>query len=92
MPTKTKSKKSDTTLKQSLFIGLGLVDLTREKVEKYISGLKKDLPEKERRKAADDFIKSVKSNSKEMERSVRQHLKKTLDQMSSKVDPDKKVK
>ncbi|KKT10083.1 MAG: hypothetical protein UV88_C0002G0030 [Parcubacteria group bacterium GW2011_GWA1_43_21] len=84
-----KAIKNDSALKQSLLIGLGLVDLTREKVEKYLSGLKKDLPENARKKAANDFVRSIKSNSKNLEHSTRKHIKSVLDQMSLTINPDK---
>lgn len=98
MTTKTKVKgvvkkvvkKDNGALRQSLLLGLGLFDLTREKVEKYLSTLKKDLPAEERRKVADNFIKSVKANSKDLEQKTRTHLKKALDQLSAKVAPSKK--
>ena len=96
MATKTKTQKpaakENGALKKSLLIGLGLFDLTRGRVEKYLSTLKKDLPAEERKKAADKFIKSIKTNSKDIETKTRTHLKKALDQLSSKVDPDKKKK
>lgn len=84
------SKKDDGALRQSLLIGLGLFDLSREKVEKYISTLKKDLSAEDRKKAADNFLKSVKLNSKEIEVKTRTQLKKALDQLGDKVAPSKK--
>ncbi len=77
-------------MRQSLLVGLGLLDLTVTKVEKYLSELKKDLPAKDRKQAAQEFIKSVKSNSQALEHSVRKSLKKSLDEMSAAVDPGKR--
>lgn len=85
-----RSKKPNTTdgaVRQSLLVGLGLFDLSRAKVERYLAGLKKDLPAQARKKAADNFIKSIKSNSKKLEHSTRTQIKSALDAMSSKIDP-----
>lgn len=87
---KTKSQKANDAMRQSLLVGLGLLDLTVTKVEKYLSELKKDLPAKDRKQAAQEFIKSVKSNSQALEHSVRKSLKKSLDEMSAAVDPGKR--
>jgi len=88
--TSNNARKNDSTVRQSLLIGLGLFDLSRAKVERYLSSLKKDLPAKDRKKAADAFITSIKSNSKTMEHSVRRNLTKALNQISSKIDPDRR--
>jgi polyhydroxyalkanoate synthesis regulator phasin len=98
MATKTKTKtvvkkainKSEGALRQSLLLGLGLFDLSREKIEKYVATLQKDLPTEARKKAVDNFLKSVKSNSKDIEAKTRTHIKKTLDQLSAKVAKSKK--
>lgn len=83
--------KDKSVLKQSLTLGLGLMDMTKEKLDKMVKELNKGISEKDKKDAVEQLMKRARSARKETERVIRAQVKKVMDEMKKKA-PVKKSK
>ena len=68
-------------MKQSLTLGLGLVDLTKEKLDKIVKELNKGISKHDKEKAVDELFKHARSAKNEAEKVLKAHVKKLLDNL-----------
>ena len=83
--------KNKSVLKQSLTLGLGLMDLTKEKLDKMVKELNKGISKKDKEDAVEQLVKRARSARKETEKVIRAQVKKVMDEMKKK-SPAKKSK
>ncbi len=83
--------KNKSVLKQSLTLGLGLMDLTKEKLDKMVKELNKGISKKDKEDAVEQLMKRARSARKETEKVIRAQVKKVMDEMKKK-SPAKKSK
>ena len=76
-------KKSRDLLTQALLLGFGLMDVTKEKIEKSIKELKKDrnISGKEAEKIAKDFLNSLDENKEEVQKIIRKQIRRVVDEL-----------
>ncbi len=75
------AKKTKDILKQSLTLGLGLMDMTKDKLDKMVKELNKGISEKDKKQAVDHLVKHVKNARTEAEKVFRGQVKKVLDEL-----------
>ena len=63
--------KDKSVLKQSLTLGLGLMDLTKDKLDKMVKDLNKGISEKDKKDAVEQLIKRARSARRETEKAIR---------------------
>lgn len=76
-------KKSRDLLTQALLLGFGLMDVTKEKIEKIIKEFKKDknISGKEAEKVAKDFLNSLDENKEEVQKIIRKQIRRVVDEL-----------
>lgn len=76
-------KKSRDLLTQALLLGFGLMDVTKEKIEKSIKELKKgkNISGKEAEKVAKDFLDNVNKNKEEISKIIRKQIRRVVDEL-----------
>jgi polyhydroxyalkanoate synthesis regulator phasin len=84
--------KDKSVLKQSLTLGLGLMDLTKEKLDKMVKEINKGISEKDKKDAVEDLMKRARSARKETEKVLRAQVKKVMDEMKKKAPAKKSAK
>jgi polyhydroxyalkanoate synthesis regulator phasin len=70
-------------------LGLGAMDLTREKANKLLKELNIDHNTKEGRKLVDNLIKDGKAASKKLEQKIEKHAKRVSSQFVTRKDLDR---
>ncbi len=84
--------KEKSVLKQSLTLGLGLMDMTKEKLDKMVRELNKGISEKDKKDAVEQLMKRARSARAETEKVIRAQVKKVMDEMKKKAPAAKKAK
>ncbi|KKQ85959.1 MAG: hypothetical protein UT09_C0042G0001 [Parcubacteria group bacterium GW2011_GWF2_38_8] len=76
-------KESKDIITQALLLGFGLMDITKEKIEKGIKELKKNrnIGKKETEKVAKDFLKNIDKNREEVKKIINKQVKRVIDEL-----------
>ncbi len=70
-------------VKKSLALGLGMMDLTRDKVEKMVKEIKKDITEKDKKQAVNELFKQAKLAKSQAEKVLKSQIKRILDDVGN---------
>ena len=86
--------KSRDVITEALLLGFGLMDVSREKMEKAVKELKKDrnITKSESRKAVDDFMDKVSDSREDMQEMLRKHVRNIVDEMGIATKKERKTK
>jgi polyhydroxyalkanoate synthesis regulator phasin len=87
---KSKKEKKNLLMHETLVLGLALLDMTREKVEKVVSDATKGISEQDKKKAVDRLIKYARDSRKKAEEVVSKQIKRVLDEVGLEVKKKKK--
>ncbi len=71
-------------LKKTFFTGMGLVAVSKDKLEEFVKNLEKDakITEEEGRKFVDEILKESDKARKDLEASIKEQVRKTLEGMN----------
>jgi len=77
-------EKLEELFKKFVYTGVGLVSLTKDKLESTITNLIKDekISEKEGKKIVDDFLKNTGTKKKELETQLKDSVNKTVSKLN----------
>lgn len=78
---------------EPLALGLGLMDLTRDKLKKLVKDVQKDITEKDKKKAVDRMVKLARQTKTDAEKMIRGQIKRVIDELGLATKDDiKKLK
>ncbi|HEY4494202.1 MAG TPA: hypothetical protein VJB95_02105 [Candidatus Paceibacterota bacterium] len=77
-------------LHETLVLGLGLMDMTKEKVNKLVSDATKGISKNDKKKAVDKLFKYTRDTRKKAESLVKTQIKKVLDEVGLEIKRKKK--
>ena len=78
-----KSTKKNVFMHETLVLGLGLMDMTRGKVEKFVSEATKGISKQEKKKAVDHLFKYATNARKKAQDVVLKQIRRVLKEVNS---------
>jgi|GEM_PF-4641383 polyhydroxyalkanoate synthesis regulator phasin len=86
------SNKKNLLVRDTLVLGLGLMDMTRDKVDKLVSEVTKGISKQDKKKAVDHLFKYASDTRKKAKDAVLKQIKKALDELDSELKKKDKTK
>lgn len=86
------AKKKNDILKQSLTLGLGLMDLTKSKLDKMVKEINKGISEKDKKQAVDRLVKRARAARNLTEKTIRSQVKKVVAELEKESGKSSKKK
>jgi polyhydroxyalkanoate synthesis regulator phasin len=80
------------TVRDAMVLGLGLMDLTKEKVEKLVSEATKGISKQDKKKAVDHLVKYANDTKKKAKDVVLKQIKSALKELDSELRKTDKSK
>ena len=85
-----KSNKKNPLIQDTLILGLGLMDMTKDKVQKLVSEATKGISKQDKKKAVDHLFKYAADTRKKAKDMVFKQIRQTLDELDSETKKTKK--